>query len=175
MHILDIVENSIAAKAKKVEITITEDLKQDLFLIEIKDNGIGMDNNSLNRVLDPFYTTKTTRQFGLGLPLLSEAAKAANGKLIINSNKKKGTIINAQFQHSHIDRKPIGNMSDTLLSLVIGNPEIDFVYIHKKNGNKYTFDTKKIKTLLKGKSINSPEGIRTIREILKKEKKLIGG
>jgi len=171
LHILDIVENSVAASANKIEIRISEDKKKDLFSVEIIDNGIGMDKETQQKALDPFYTTKTVRRFGLGLSLLSEAAKAANGNFSIESEKGKGTKVKADFQYSHIDRKPLGDMGQTIITLVIGNPEIDLVYVHKKNSREYSLDTRDIKAQLKDAPINSPAGIRLIREDLKKDRK----
>ena len=171
LHILDIVENSVAAEADKIEIRISEDKKKDLLSVEVIDNGIGMDKETLKKALDPFYTSKTVRRFGLGLPLLSEAAKAANGHLSITSKMGEGTKIKAEFQYSHIDRKPLGDIGQTIVTLVIGNPEIDLIYVHKKNNQKYSIDTRKIKAWLKEAPINSPAGIRMIREDLKKDTK----
>jgi len=169
LHILDIVENSVAAKADKIEIRITEDKKKDLLSVEIIDNGMGMDKETVKKVLDPFYTSKTVRRFGLGLPLLSESAKAANGHLSIESEKGEGTKVKADFQYSHIDRKPLGDMGQTIITLIMGNPEIDLIYVHIKNCYKYILDTRKIKAQLKETPINSPDGIRMIREDLKKD------
>ncbi len=171
LHILDIVENSVAAKAGRIEIRISEDKKKDLLSVEVIDNGLGMDKEAQKRALDPFYTTKTVRRFGFGLSLLSEAAKAANGHFSLGSEKGKGTRIKADFQYSHIDRKPLGDIGQTIITLVIGNPEIDIVYVHKKNGHKYTLETRKIKAQLKETPINSPAGIRMIKEHLKKTEK----
>jgi hypothetical protein len=171
LHILDIVENSVAASANKIEIRITEVKKKDLLSVEIIDNGIGMDKETQQKALDPFYTTKTVRRFGFGLSLLSEAAKAANGHFSIRSEKGEGTKIKADFQSSHIDRKPLGDMAQTIITLVIGNPEIDLIYVHKKNGHKYSLDTRKIKAQLKDAPINSPAGIRMIKEDLNKDTK----
>jgi DNA mismatch repair ATPase MutL len=168
LHILDIVENSIAAKADKIEIIITEDIKKDVLSVEITDNGIGMDKETVKNALDPFYTSKKVRRFGFGLPLLSEAAKAANGQLSIDSKKGEGTRIRADFQHSHIDRKPMGDMTQTIITLVIGNPEVKFVFVHKKNSREHRFDTGEIKAQLNEIPINSSTGIRMIRENLKK-------
>lgn len=169
LHILDIAENSVAAGADKIEIKIVEDKEKDLLTVAISDNGSGMDEETAKKALDPFYTTKTTRRFGLGLPLLSEAARAANGDLSIKSKEGKGTKIKATFQHSHIDRKPLGDISQTILTLVMGNPEVDIIYMHKKNSHSYCFNTRKIKTRLKDKPINSPEGIRMLKEDLKRD------
>ena len=168
LHILDIVENSVAAHADQIEIRISEDKKKDLLSVEIIDNGTGMDKKTVEKALDPFYTTKTVRRFGLGLSLLSDAAKAANGHLSIKSKEGEGTQIKADFQHSHIDRKPLGNMSQTIITLVMGNPEIDFLFVHKKNGQEHSVDTRKIKAQLKEMPINSLEGMRMIKEDLKK-------
>ncbi|MBC8357522.1 MAG: ATP-binding protein [Candidatus Aminicenantes bacterium] len=166
LHILDIVENSVAASADKIEIRISEDKKRDLLSIEIIDNGVGMDEETVKKALDPFFTTKTVRRFGFGLSLLSEAAKAANGHFSIKSKKGDGTRIKADFQYSHIDRKPLGDIGQTIITLVIGNPDIDLIYVHKKNSHKYNFDTKKIKAQLKDIPINSLDGIRKIKEKL---------
>lgn len=169
LHILDIAENSVAAGADTIEIKIVEDKEKDLLTVAISDNGSGMDEETAKKALDPFYTTKTTRRFGLGLPLLSEAARAANGDLSIKSKEGKGTKIKATFQHSHIDRKPLGDISQTILTLVIGNPEVGIIYIHKKNSHNYFLNTRKIKSRLKDKPINSPEGIRMLKEDLKRD------
>lgn len=171
LHILDIVENSVAADADTIEIRITEDMEKDLMSLEIIDNGIGMDEETLKKVLDPFYTSKTVRRFGLGLPLLSESAKAANGRLVITSKKGEGTQIRADFQHSHIDRKPLGDISQTIITFIMGSPEINLVYIHTKNSETYRFETEKVKAELGDTAINSLEGIRKIREELKKIQK----
>jgi hypothetical protein len=171
LHILDIVENSVAAQADRIEIRISEDQKKDVLSVEINDNGAGMDEETVKKALDPFYTSKTVRRFGLGLPLLSEAAKAANGHLSIQSKKGEGTTIRADFQYSHIDRKPLGDMDQTIIALVMGNPEIDLIYVHKKNSHTYSLDTRKIKAQLMDMPINSPDGIRMIRENFKQMEK----
>jgi signal transduction histidine kinase len=171
LHILDIVENSVAANADTIEIRITEDTEKDLLSLEIIDNGLGMDEETVKKVLDPFYTSKTVRRFGLGLPLLSEAAIAANGHLSITSKRGEGTKIRADFQYSHIDRKPLGDISQTIFTLVMGNPETDFVFTHKKNAQTSKFDTRTIKAQLEDIPINSLDGMRKIREELKKIQK----
>jgi hypothetical protein len=169
LHILDIVENSVAAQASKIEIRLSEDKNKDLLSVEVIDNGIGMNEGTQKRALDPFFTSKKVRRFGLGLSLLSESAKAANGHLSIKSKKGKGTRIRADFQYSHIDRKPLGDIGQTIITLVIGNPDLDIIYVHKKDGHRYSLDTRKIKAQLKDIPINSLDGIRMIKEDLKKD------
>jgi hypothetical protein len=171
LHILDIAENSVAAKANKIEIRISEDKEKDLLSVEIIDNGLGMDKGTLEKALDPFYTSKTVRRFGFGLSLLSEAAKAANGHFSLQSKKGEGTHIKADFQHSHIDRQPLGDVGQSILTLIIGNPEIDFIFEHKRNGHTSYLDTRKIRGQLNGMPINSLAGIKKIRENLKKTQK----
>jgi len=165
LHILDIAENSISAGAKRVEIRIFEDLHKDIFSLEIKDNGRGMIQEILKKATDPFYTTRTTRRVGMGLSLLSQSAKEAEGDLSITSQEGQGTTVYTYFKHSHIDRRPLGNIVDTLIVLIAGNPDIDFFYEHKRNNNTYSIDTKEIKSDLEGIPINSPEVI----EIIKKD------
>jgi hypothetical protein len=171
LHILDVVENSVAAQANLIEIRLVEDKKMDLLTIEVIDNGVGMDEETQKRALDPFFTSKKVRRFGLGLSLLSESAKAANGYLSLKSKEGKGTRVKAVFQHSHIDRRPLGNMGQTILTLVIGNPDIDFIYVHKKDGQRYVFDTRRIRSQLQDKPINSLDGMRSIKEELGKDPK----
>ncbi len=168
LHILDIVENSMAARADRVEISVTVNQKQDRLLVEVVDNGTGMDAETVKRALDPFYTSKTVRRFGFGLPLLSEAARAANGNLSVESKPGTGTKIRADFQYSHIDRQPLGDIGQTIITLIFGNPEVDLLYVFKKNGQEWRFDTRIIKDRLSRTAINSPAGIRMIREELKK-------
>ena len=153
LHILDIVENSIRAKASRIEIKVVEDTRKDLLTIEIKDNGQGIDEETIKKVVDPFFTTRTTRKVGLGLPLLSQAARESGGDVEIESKVGRGTRVKATFGYSHIDRKPLGNMEKTLITLIAGNPEVDFRYEHKKDELEYHLDTKEIRARIKKKAI----------------------
>src|SRR3972149_7518687 len=171
LHLLDIAENSVAAQASQIEIRLSEDKKKDVLSVEVIDNGIGMDEDTQKRALDPFFTTKKVRRFGLGLSLLSESAKAAHGHLSIRSKKRRGTRVRADFQYSHIDRKPLGNIGQTIITLVIGNPDIDIIYVHTKDGHKYVFDTRKIRSQLKDIPLNSLDGMRMVREELRGDPK----
>ncbi len=167
LHILDIAENSIEAQAKRIEITIEENKEQNRVSLEIADDGKGMDQETVKKVLDPFFTTKKTRRFGLGLSLLAEAAKAANGGFSIDSKPGKGTRITATFQSTHIDTKPLGDVAGTMVTLIIGHPEIDFHYQHKIDHDRYSLNTEEIKSQLNGMSITSPEVIKYIRNNIK--------
>ena len=145
LHILDVVENSIAAVAKRIEIRIDEDQASDLVSIEIKDDGKGMDEQTLKKALDPFFTTRTTRRIGLGLSLLAQAAEDSEGTFDISSSPGKGTTVNATFRMSHPDCKPMGDIGQTIQVLVISHPEIDFLYEHKIDNSTYRFDTREVR------------------------------
>jgi anti-sigma regulatory factor (Ser/Thr protein kinase) len=166
LHILDIAENSIEARARKVEVRLTEDSQQDRLVLEIEDDGQGMDQETKQQALNPFFSTKTTRRIGLGLPLLAEAARAAAGWFTLDSQPGRGTHIKAVFQLSHIDCKPLGDIAQTLVALILGNPRTDFVYRHSVNGKHFEFDTRDIRKERKGVALSSPEIMRFINKTL---------
>jgi anti-sigma regulatory factor (Ser/Thr protein kinase) len=163
LHILDLVENSITAGAKRIEIGIDEDSSRDLLTIEITDDGKGMSREMAGRVLDPFVTTRTTRKVGLGLPLFAQAARACNGGVHIESAPGRGTKLTGTFQASHIDRKPWGSMVETLIILVAGNPGISFYYHHRKDDRTYRLDTAAIGKELGEVPVSDPRVIGLIR------------
>ena len=167
LHILDIVENSITAGATNIRIKIKEDTKENLLLIEISDNGKGMNEEMLKNALDPFHTTRTTRNVGLGIPFLADAAREADGDISIKSVKGEGTTITATFRRDNIDRKPLGDIGKTLIVIIASNPGIDIVFEHKKNTSEYLLDTAEIKKDLDGVPINTPGVIKIIENDLK--------
>ena len=141
LHILDISENAIRAKSKKIIIEVLEDEKNDRLTVSIEDDGEGMTQETAKEVATPFFTTKKGKKFGLGLSLLSQAAQQAEGNLEIDSQKGRGTKITAVFTMSHPDRKPLGDILKTLMALVVGNPSIQFIYNYDKGGYHYHFDS----------------------------------
>ncbi len=164
LHMLDIAENSIKAQAKSIAITVEESQKKDLLSLEIVDDGIGMDKEKKAKALDPFFSTRKERRFGLGLSLLEEASKAANGRFYLDSEPGKGTKILATFQASHIDTKPLGDLPQTLITLIVGNPDVDILYTHITDESEYVLDTAGIKSQLNGIPISSPEVINIIKK-----------
>jgi anti-sigma regulatory factor (Ser/Thr protein kinase) len=171
LHILDIAENSLAAGAKNIGITIKEDTSSDLLTIEISDDGKGMEPETAERAADPFYTTRTTRKVGLGLALLDEAARMASGQMDIESLPGRGTKVRARFQLSHVDRKPIGNMAETLTALVASRTDVDLTYLHEKDDGRFAFNTKDIRECFGELPINSAEVLTFIRKYLTQEEK----
>lgn len=163
LHILDIAENAVRAEARNVTISIAEDISNDCVLLEICDDGKGMTTEELQRVLDPFFTTKTVRRIGLGLPMLAQAADNAGGVFEIRSKPHQGTAVRASFRLAHIDRQPLGDMAGTLTTLIAGNPGIRFIYKHRCNQNEYELDTDEIKAQLDDIPINHATVLNVIR------------
>ena len=158
LNILDIAQNSIAADATLVDISITENDSTDTLVISIKDNGKGMSPEFLSTVEDPFVTTRTTRKIGLGISFFKEAAEMTGGNLTIESTPGVGTTITAAFQKSHIDRQPIGDLTGTVIALVTLNTDIDFSLNYIINENGFLFSTIEVKDMLGGDiSLNDPQ------------------
>jgi anti-sigma regulatory factor (Ser/Thr protein kinase) len=174
MHVLDVVENSTRAGAKKVTIAITEDRNRDDLTIVITDDGSGMDPVTLKKALDPFYTSKTVRRVGLGLPMFSQAAEKADGSFSVESKAGEGTKVSAHFKHGHIDRQPLGDMANTMVTLIAGYPDVDFVYTHQNMESTYVLDTHEIKQELDDVPINNTSILRFIEEDTKEGLKEIG-
>jgi anti-sigma regulatory factor (Ser/Thr protein kinase) len=164
LHILDIAENAVRAQAKKVSILLTEDPQADRLTLEIRDDGKGMTEDELRRVLDPFYTTKKVRRVGLGLPMLAQAAENAGGWFEIQSKPDSGTLVKVAFQISHIDRQPMGDLQGTLTTLIAGNPDIHFIYRHRREQNEYVLDTNEIKNEIENIPINHVGVLKFIRQ-----------
>lgn len=162
-HILDITQNSIRAEATTITIAIQESKKENLYLLIIDDDGTGMDSETLEKVIDPFYTSRITRKVGLGIPLLKQNAELAGGTFKIESELKHGTHLEAKFQLNHIDRLPVGDLVGTYVMLIAANPDLDFEIIHQTDENTFTLKTLEIKQMLEGISLNQPE----VRQFLK--------
>lgn len=148
LNILDIVQNSVKAKAALIEIIVDEAVQENRLTVTIKDNGSGMSPEQLAAVTNPFYTTRTTRKVGLGVPFFKMAAEMTGGSFSIDSELGRGTELNAVFVYDSIDRMPIGNMTETMTALVQCNPDIDFVYRHCYNSACFTMDTREFRQIL---------------------------
>lgn len=166
LHILDIIQNSIVANAQLIQLKVSESIKEDYLRIVIIDDGTGMDESLLKKVTDPFVTSRTTRKVGLGIPLLKQAAEDCEGSLSIESQVGKGTTIEASFQHSHIDRVPLGDMAETVCTILLYGNEFDFTYEHSTDVGYMKFDTREIRQVLQETPLTHPEVITWIREKL---------
>lgn len=150
MHVLDIIQNSIAAQASLIEISIDENIQKDRLDILIRDNGTGMSEEQIKKSFDPFYTSRKTRRIGLGIPLCRSAALMTGGSFKIESRVSAGTCVYAGFGYSHIDRQPIGDIAGVMTAVIICNPDIDFIYTHQVGDRLFNADTRKIKNFLSG-------------------------
>ncbi|MFZ3070154.1 MAG: ATP-binding protein [Anaerolineaceae bacterium] len=168
LHILDIAANSISAGADKITILVDENQTEDTLTIKIADNGRGMSPEMVAQVTDPFVTSRTERKVGLGIPLLKAAAEACNGWFEITSELGKGTAVAVQFQLSHIDRMPLGDLSDTFLTLELGTAHVNWIYSVKMNKKEFYFDDAELKQELDSISITDPDVIHFIRSIFEK-------
>ncbi len=168
LHLLDIAENSVAAESKNISVHVHEDLFHDRLTACVIDDGRGMDAATAQQVQDPFYTTRTTRRVGLGIPLLKLAAEMADGSFSLQSEVGRGTWAEAEFRHSHIDRMPLGDLSSTFLTLLISHPQIDWIFLYRvtdKNNRSqdFLFESGELKSELGDISLTEPEVLTFLR------------
>ena len=166
LNILDIAENSVSAKASLVEICITESIVKNTVLIKITDNGCGMSAEVLKTVTDPFSTTRKTRKVGMGISLLKLAAEQSNGELYIDSELGKGTMVTATFERNHIDRPPLGNIGQTISTLISCNLGVDFTYTHIFEDKVFNFSTREITEIIPDVPLNTPDVILWIQDYI---------
>lgn len=165
LHILDIAENSISAGATLIKIAVYKDGAKDELAVSIEDNGRGMGSEMLGKVKSPFTTSRTARNVGLGIPLLTAGCENTGGSLKIASSPGKGTLLTAIYKYSHIDRPPMGDIAETIYTLTMMNPQIDFVFT-AKNQETFSYDTREIKAALDGLPITHPDALKFIRGFL---------
>jgi anti-sigma regulatory factor (Ser/Thr protein kinase) len=167
LHILDVAENSLRAGARWIRISIREVLEQDLLELTIEDDGKGMPPDLVRKVLDPFTTTKEDRRIGLGLPLLADAAREAGGEVTVESKPDKGTRIRATFRHGHIDRKPLGDVASTVVSLLVACPDLELEFEHRRGEEAFRFDTREVRREIHPIPVNHPEVLHWIRSTIR--------
>ena len=173
LNILDITENSVKAGATLTEIRITE--VGNTLTISIKDNGCGMSEEVVNSVTNPFYTTRTTRSVGLGIPLLKLAAEQTGGHIELSSRvddgirDDHGTVITAHFFKDHIDFTPLGDVISSVCTLIQGHPNVDFLFIHTFNGQEVSLDTRELRVVLDGVPLDTYEVIKWIEGYLEEQ------
>ena len=144
LNVLDIAQNSVRANASLVTISVLERTADRFLEISVADDGCGMTEEQVSHVMDPFFTTRTTRKVGLGVPFFTTA----------------------RYNTGHIDMLPVGDMNATILSLITMNPDMDFVYRHERDGRVYTLDTRELKAVLEDVPLNTPEVAAFLKESL---------
>lgn len=171
LNILDIAENSVKAGATLAQILITE--TNETLTLTFKDDGCGMNEETVKTVTNPFYTTRTTRKVGMGLPFLKMQAELTGGDLKVHSKWQQehpndhGTVVEAVFYKNHLDFTPLGDVTESICTLIQGHPDTDFLFLHKMpNEVEISLDTRELRAVLEDIPLNSYEIISWIRENL---------
>ncbi|MGN0520480.1 MAG: ATP-binding protein [Candidatus Fimenecus sp.] len=175
LNVLDIAQNSIAAAATQIQIEVVERTDTHTLTIGIYDNGCGMTDEQVKSVLDPFYTTRTTRKVGMGVPLFKMAAEQTGGSLTVSSKVGIGTNIKAVFHTDSVDFTPLGDMASTVTTLVSMNTEIQFLYRHKVDKREFIFDTAEIREILGDVPLSEPAVVQWMREFIEENTKALYG
>jgi hypothetical protein len=166
LHVLDIMQNSLSAEAREIDVEIIEDQAKDKYSITIRDDGKGMSEEMMKKVTDPFFTTRTTRKVGLGIPLLKENAERTGGTFNIRSKADKGTEIMADFSLSHFDRQPLGDIAGVIVLTAASNPKVRIKYTHTTGFGEYIFDTAEVSETLGDTPINNAQVIKFLEEMI---------
>lgn len=172
LNVMDIVQNSISAGASLITIQVEESVPEDLLSISVTDNGCGMTREQVEHVIDPFYTTRTTRSVGLGVPLFKMEAEMTGGSFQIDSEKGKGTTLTAAFKPSSVDMIPLGDISGTVQLLISCNPNLDFIFTRSYQNSageerEFSLKTQELREALGGEvSLDSPDVVLWIKEYL---------
>jgi len=175
LNILDIAQNSVSAGASLVEILINIYEKEDRFEIIIKDNGKGIKEDFLKNITDPFVTTRTTRKVGMGLPFFKFSAEQSGGHFDISSKSGVGTTVKAEYVISSIDRMPLGDIGETVLSLIISSENVNYLFKVKSDKGEGYLDTREIKETLDGLPISSSEVISFLRDYMQENISILYG
>lgn len=167
MHIMDILQNSLGANATEIGLDVVLDSEKDTLTLIFKDNGCGMDEEMVKNVINPFFTTRTTRKVGLGLPLLKQNTEMTGGSMSIESQVGVGTTVTAVFGLTHIDTPPMGDLTGTMALTISANPGIRFLFHYKRDDEvDYLLDTNEVYEILDGMSIHDPNVIESLKEMI---------
>ncbi len=167
MHIMDILQNSTRAKATEITLEVLLDSAQDTLTLIFKDNGCGMSEETVQKVIDPFYTSRTTRKVGLGLPLLKQNSEMTGGSMSIQSKEGVGTTVTAVFGLTHLDTPPMGDLAGTIVLTISAYHDIRFIFHYKRDDEvDYVLDTNEVYEILDGVPINDPDVIASLKEMV---------
>lgn len=175
LNVMDVAQNSVRAEATLVRISVTESDREDRLTIVIADDGCGMTDEQVQQVIDPFFTTRTTRKVGLGVPLFKLSAEQTGGSFDIQSEKGVGTTTTASYVKSHVDMTPLGDINDTIKILIQCNPDIDFVYTYTTDAGSFTLDTRELREVLGDVALDTPDVLEWIADYLEENTKSIYG
>ncbi len=169
MHIMDIVQNSVRAKAGNVTLSIS--LDEQWLTIKVEDDGSGMDKETLEKVTDPFYTSRTTRKVGMGIPLILQNAELTDGNMTLESELGKGTTLIAKFGRTHIDRPPMGDIASTAAMMITGNDGVNLQFEVKKGADEFAISTNEVKEVMGDVDIRLPKVTSFLKEMIEENLK----
>ncbi len=175
LNVMDIAQNSVRADASLIEIRVFQNTAENTLTIEIEDNGKGMTEEQVKNVTDPFFTTRTTRKVGLGVPLFKMMAEQTGGEFCIKSQPGKGTLTKAVFKTDSVDMTPLGDIDSTVSILIRCNPGMEIVFVHSVDGRQFTLDTRELKEILGDVPLDNPDVMEWINAYLKENNELLFG
>lgn len=176
LHLLDIIQNSVKAGARRIEAEFSADPAQNLLTMVVRDNGCGMPPDLARRVTDPFVTTRTTRSVGLGLPLLKEQCELTGGRLTLESEVGTGTVLTAELGLDSIDRLPLGEISSTWVVLILADPQIDYHLVMQSPGRRFELGLAEVREQLQGVPLSEPAVLEWIKDYIDEQQvKIFGG
>jgi anti-sigma regulatory factor (Ser/Thr protein kinase) len=165
-HLVDLVQNSVAAGADEIRLNIVESRDKDTLTIEVADNGRGMDEQTLEKVQDPFFTTKGFKKVGLGIPLLKATAQICRGDFKISSHVGRGTEVKASMQRSHLDCPPLGNLEETLLSLLVSLDRVNLQFFYNSDRGEFSISSSAIRRQVGELHFSHPEVYQFLRDYI---------
>ena len=174
MHLMDILQNSVSACSTNILVDINEDIQGQMLTFCVSDDGKGMTKEMVNKVTDPFFTTRTTRRVGLGLPLLKQNAERTGGTFELSSAPGNGTTVSSVFRTNHPDCLPLGDLPGAIMLTVAANPEISFTYNHHTVRGDYRFSTKEVEETLGGVDFRQPALYNYLKEMIAENLREIG-
>jgi len=165
-HLTDLVQNSVAAGATTIRLDIAESEKQDTLALEIADNGRGMDPLTLEKVQDPFFTTKSFKKVGLGIPLFKATAQACRGDFAIHSQVGRGTSVRATMEKNHLDCPPMGNLQETLLTLLVTLEAVDLQFSYRSDRGEFSISSGAIRLQIGELHFSHPDVVAFLRDYI---------
>lgn len=165
-HLVDLVQNSVAAGAGDIRLNIMESKNQDTLTLEVADDGRGMDTETQEKVQDPFFTTKSFKRVGLGIPLLKATAQICRGDFNIRSTVGRGTAVKASMQKSHLDCPPLGNLEETLLSLLVSLDQINLQFFYHSDRGEFSISSNAVRQQVGELHFSHPEVYQFLREYI---------
>lgn len=175
LNLLDIAQNSIAAGANLITLEIAENTVSNELTMSVSDNGCGMTSEQLESVLDPFFTTRTTRKVGMGIPLFKMAAEQTGGWLKIESRINEGTTTTALFRTDSIDFTPLGDVTSTVTILISMNTDRDFIYRRSRDSQSFELSTVELKEILEGVPLSEPEVVQWMKDYINEQTNILLG